>query len=93
MNKELLKKSLLPGIAGGLVIAFGTILARMWISGISLKDSLVSPLRQRGAHLFPDCGRSRVLLRSQAETGEKSAGAKGTEVKPAGSRNCFTSLF
>ena len=34
-----------------------------------------------------------LRVRSQAEAGEKSAGAKGTEVKPAGSRNCFTSLF
>ena len=43
MDKELLKKSLLPGIATGLMIALGTILARMWINGISFKDSLLSP--------------------------------------------------
>ena len=53
MNKELLKKSMLPGIAGGLVIAFGTILARMWISGISLKDSLVSPFGIAALICFP----------------------------------------
>ena len=53
MNKELLKKSLLPGIAGGLVIAIGTILARMWIRGISFKDSLVSPFGIAALICFP----------------------------------------
>jgi hypothetical protein len=47
------KKPLLPGIAGGLVIAIGTILARMWIRGISFKDSLVSPFGIAALICFP----------------------------------------
>ena len=53
MDKELLKKSLLPGIAGGLIIALGTILARMWINGISFKDSLLSPFGIAAVICFP----------------------------------------
>ena len=53
MDKELLKKSLLPGIATGLMIALGTILARMWINGISFKDSLLSPFGIAAVICFP----------------------------------------
>ena len=53
MHKELLKKSLLPGILTGLMIALGTILARMWINGISFKDSLLSPFGIAAIICFP----------------------------------------
>ena len=53
MDKELLKKSLLPGIGCGLLIALGTILARMWINGISFKDSLLSPFGIAAIICFP----------------------------------------
>ena len=53
MDKELLKKSLLPGIGSGLLIALGTILARMWINGISFKDSLLSPFGIAAIICFP----------------------------------------
>ena len=53
MDKELLKKSLLPGIACGLMIALGTILARMWIYGTSFKDSLLSPFGIAAIICFP----------------------------------------
>ena len=53
MDKELLKKSLLPGILTGLMIALGTILARMWINGISFKDSLLSPFGIAALICFP----------------------------------------
>lgn len=53
MDKELLKKSLLPGILTGLMIALGTILARMWINGTSFKDSLLSPFGIAALICFP----------------------------------------
>ena len=53
MDKELLKKSLVPGILSGLMIAAGTILARMWINGISFKDSLLSPFGIAAVICFP----------------------------------------
>ena len=53
MDKELLKKSLLPGIASGLMIALGTILARMWINGTSFMDSLLSPFGIAAIICFP----------------------------------------
>ena len=53
MDKELLKKSLLPGIASGLMIALITILARMWINDISFKDSLLAPFGIAALICFP----------------------------------------
>ena len=53
MDKELLKKSLLPGIAAGLVIALITIVARMWINNKSFVDSLLSPYGIAALICFP----------------------------------------
>jgi hypothetical protein len=53
MDKELLKKSLLPGIGCGLMIALGAILVRMWVNGISYKDSLLSPFGIAALICFP----------------------------------------
>ena len=53
MDKELLKKSLLPGIVSGLVIAIITIVARMWINEKSFMDSLLSPYGIAALICFP----------------------------------------
>ena len=53
MDKELLKKSLLPGIVSGLVIALITILARMLINEKSFVDSLLSPYGIAAIICFP----------------------------------------
>ena len=53
MDKELLKKALLPGIASGLVIALGTVLACMWINNNSFMDSLLSPYGIAAVICFP----------------------------------------
>lgn len=52
-DKELLKKSLLPGIVSGLVIAVITIVARMLINGKSFTDSLLSPYGIAAIICFP----------------------------------------
>ena len=52
-DKELLKKSLLPGIITGLVIALVTIVIRMLIHKYSFMDSLGSPYGILSLICFP----------------------------------------
>ena len=71
MDKELLKKSLLPGIGCGLMIALGTILARMWIKGISFKDSLLSPFGIAALICFPIADVLAVYYDKQKKQGKE----------------------